>query len=135
MRIELDDGRILTADDFEASWKVEFEAGEAAEIQAFNDLGVDGALCESVTVAKTADNKFFAWWKEEHPERGFLNEYCGGSRFSRPHDPTREQLNEWEELEQRMPSHWYVEEITRRQAFEIISWFFLPGEFHADAGL
>ncbi len=38
-------------------------------------------------------------------------------------------------LRKRLPPKHYAEEITRREAFEIIAGCTLPEEFHANAGL
>jgi hypothetical protein len=110
---------------FEDTWDVDFEPEEVKRAVALRKLGVKTQLCATVTIGKK-DDKFFACWTEQHPELGFYDEYFGSKR-------TPKRLRRWQELTDRMPVTNHVSEITRREAFEIITAFWLPAEFHRRA--
>jgi hypothetical protein len=89
-------------------------------------------------VLKSDDGRFFATWKERHPELGTFDEYFPSAGYS--FDPefaerTPARLKQWGERARRMRSKHYAEEISRQDAYPIIAWFWLPKEFHAEAGL
>ena len=118
----------------EEVWPVEFTAAAGKQVRALEELGVNCALCWMVMICKTGDGKFFALWEQQHCERGFFDDYFGGE-ISKPAERSVERLIEWADLVKRMPTELFREEITRRQAFEIIASLWLPSEFHGDAGL
>jgi hypothetical protein len=124
---------------FEETWDVDFEPEEVEEVECLAKLGVNANLAECVlTIAKTASDQFMAWWEERHPELGTFDEHFGGDRL--PWDPTfakrtDQRVREWTRLRELLPSKCYAVQISRREAFEIIATFFLPEEFHEDAGL
>ncbi len=120
--------------DSEEPWVVEFTAEEAKQINALRDLGVNGALCGAIAIGRGTAGEFIATWEEEHPERGFFDEFYPRDHFGFA-ERTPERQREWTDLRERMPSKGFSEEITRREAFEIIASLSLPSEFHADAGL
>jgi hypothetical protein len=121
------DGRRLTEADFEDSWEVEFTAKELAQFEISKEI--DATLCETMTIGKTHDGEFFAWWREYHPELGSWEDYFGDE------DRSEERCAEWSELLKRMPASYYSTEIEREEAYTIIAWFWLPSEFHGEAGL
>ena len=93
-----------------------------------------------MTVAKTSQGKYFALWEERHPELGTYDEYFPLDAFddSSPvkfakRTPAR--LKKWHELQRRMPSKCRAEEISREDAWRMIAWFWLPKEFHVEAGV
>lgn len=132
---KLDDGRVFNEPDFEETWDVDFEADEVGEVRVLSELGIDASLCSSVTIGKTGDGTFLAWWKEEHPEIGSYEEYFGCEPNSLYAARTPDRLSEWDKLNERIPPTFYFEEITRRVAFEIIASLWIPKEFHEEAGL
>jgi hypothetical protein len=131
------EGRAFNPEDFDNAWEVEFTPEEAAKFEALRII--DAELCEVVTLAKTHDGLFFMLWRETHPELGSYDEYFGSGpreRFGMPlADRSEERLAEWHELQRRMPDAHYVDDITRKEAFAIIAWFWIPEEFHGDMDL
>jgi hypothetical protein len=117
----------MSFDDGEVS--VEFEPDEVDEVPALKKLEIDTNLCCSVIISKDEDDRYFATWQEDHPELGDWEEY-----FSSPHrTPVR--VKKWAKFVRALPSKHFRKEISLRDAYEIIAWFFLPEELHAEAGL
>jgi len=134
MEYQIED-EIIETDD---SWDCEFEPDEVDQVPALKALEIDADLCEVVKILKSDDGRFFAAWEERHPELGTFDEYFPSAGYSsRPEVAKRTpaRLKKWRELERRMPSMYYSEQISRQDAYAIIAWFWLPKEFHAEAGL
>jgi hypothetical protein len=130
MKHQIEGETIEAVDD----WECEIEPGEVDEVPALKALEVDENLCEVVTILKTEDGRFFATWREHHPEMVSYDEFFPQDDVGRFSKRTPSRLKQFDELRRRMPSKHYAEEISRDDAYRIIAWFWLPKEFHADAG-
>src|SRR5215813_7842125 len=110
----------------EEDWNC-FQPEEIDQIRVLKELEIDSRLCSAITIAKTRDGRFFALWSERHPEMVPIEELHGCS----PGWIFRQFIK----LEKRMPSEHFAEEISRRDAYSIIAFLWLPKEFHPEAGV
>jgi len=111
----------------EEDWNCCLQPEEVDQIRLLKELEIDTRLCSAITIAKTCDGRFFALWSERHPEMVPIEELHGCS----PGWIFRQFIK----LEKRMPSEHFAEEISRRDAYSIIAFLWLPKEFHPDAGV
>ena len=111
----------------EEDWNCCLQPEEVDQIRVLNELEIDTRLCSAITIAKTRDGRFFALWSERHPEMVPIEELHGCS----PGWIFRQFIK----LEKRMPSEHFAEEISRRDAYSIIAFLWLPKEFHPEAGV
>ena len=111
----------------EEDWNCCFQPEEVDQIRVLKELEIDTRLCSAITIAKTCDGRFFALWSERHPEMVPIEELHGCS----PGWIFRQFIK----LEKRMPSEHFAEEISRRDAYSIIAFLWLPKEFHPEAGV
>jgi hypothetical protein len=132
MTYQIDSETIEAEDD----WGVEFEPDEVEQVPALEKLEIDAGLCETVTIIKAEDGRFFATWHERHPELGTYDDYFPRDGYAGESAKwTKAREKKWRELTSRMPWKDYAEEISRQDAYAIIAWFWLPKEFHAEAGV
>lgn len=74
-QIEVEGERIEVEED----WNCCFQPEEADQIRVLKELEIDTRLCSAITIAKTADGRFFALWSERHPEMVPIEELHGCS--------------------------------------------------------
>jgi hypothetical protein len=77
------------------------------------------------------DTEFAIRWRHRHPEMATFDElFADEYEFDRPWAKrTAARVNQWRELERRLPSRFFEIEIDRKQAFAILAYFWLPKEF------
>lgn len=115
-----------------ASWDFEiFLPGDAellARLPALNAM--DGERCYWPEIVQDKRGAFFVTWKERHPKVPDAESF-----FAKSPGRGSERIAQYRQLNRRYRPKSYAREITRREAFEIIASFWLPQEFHSDAGL
>jgi hypothetical protein len=90
---------------------------------------INGALLKwSPRIIKNDEGgNFVLTWKELHPEMIGAREYFGAE----PHmELSKQQIEEWDEMEAVLPTKTYEVEVSRKEAFAILCFYFLPDEFN-----
>jgi hypothetical protein len=89
---------------------------------------INGALLKfSPRIIKNDENgNFVLTWKELHPEMTMPREYFGMAERA---ELSEKQIEEWDEMEAAMPTKTYEVEISRKEAFAILCFYYLPDEF------
>jgi hypothetical protein len=115
-----------------ASWDFEISLPGDAELLARLPAlsAMDGERCYWPEVVQDKRGAFFVTWKERHTKVPDAETF-----FAESPGRDSERIAKYRQLNRRYGPKNYAREITRREAFEIIASFWLPEEFHADAGL
>jgi hypothetical protein len=138
-RIELEEGDVIEVED---DWNLDFEDDRPMD-QFLSLKQIDTALCDTADLVKTKCGRFIIFWNEQHPELGSYADYFGVDdrlKFDcREHSAESKlaetRMAEWNELRARLRPEEFYEEISRQEAYRIIAYFWLPEEFHSDAGI
>jgi hypothetical protein len=69
---------------------------------------------------------FVLTWDELHPEMMRAREYFDADRGT---ELSKQQIEEWDEMEAALPTKTYEVEVSRKEAFLICAFYFLPAEF------
>jgi hypothetical protein len=120
--------KIVKRDIWEFEIFVPYDDELLARLPALN--GMNGEACYACEIVADTRGAFFVTWKERHPKMP-----ANGVFFSTDQGRSSDRVREYRKLERRYRPKSYAREITRREAFEIAVSFWLPEEFHADAGL
>jgi hypothetical protein len=96
---------------------------------------IDTSLCETATIAKTEDGRYLLIWEHRHPEMVSFSECFPDAPkiWDLPKD--HQQVVEFQGMCKALPSSEFSKEITRKQAWETIAYFWLPEEWHCEAGI
>ena len=128
-----DEDNVIYEDDIEV-WELDFT--EDRPMDSFECLRqIDTKLCDFARIGKIKDGRFLLMWTERHPERGRHDEYFPKEAFTAKGYLKPQHEAEWEDIKKRMPDSEYSELISRRDAFQMVAYFWLPDEFHSDAML
>jgi hypothetical protein len=115
-----------------AKWDFEVDMPQDAEL--LDRLRVlknmDHERCYWNAVVKDTSGAFFVIWKERHPKVPDPETF-----FAVPPGRGGERIAEYRKLVRRYRPTVHALKLTRRKAFQIVASFWLPTEFHADAGL
>lgn len=123
------EGRKITE---QKSWDFEIEPEEMEDVAATPALAnVNVKLCYRCEVVLSTRGEFYVVWKERHQKVPSWEKFFGRTKEGR----SARRIAQYTRLTTKHPPESYADEITARTAYEIIARFWLPREFHLDAGL
>lgn len=112
-------GRVLDERDFKETWDIEFDEDDPP--CPFEKLKLVEKSCDYATIGRTSTGRFLLWWHEAlQPTRLQRKDYF----IKLAEKAENERL--WK------PKLLHVQKISRREAFHILQWFWLPVEFQRD---
>jgi len=134
--MKLHDGEIIS-DDWSFDNVGEMDGDTLRRLPWMSDI--DTSLCETATIAKTEDGRYLLIWKHNHPESTNFFEYFEEEMENETREESREReaerLAEFRKVVSVLPGQEFSKDITRKQAWETIAYFWLPEEWHRDAGI
>jgi hypothetical protein len=119
----------IDTDEDEDGWGIEFDEDELRNCP-FDALreNIDGRLCDAAEIVPDGEGGFRLQWCERHPEmlpydEMFPTDDSGEAKR------TDARLAKYNDLRSRLQARCFELEISRRQAFAILAYFWLPEEF------
>jgi hypothetical protein len=96
---------------------------------------IDTSQCSTATIGKTESGRYLLIWKHRHREMlNFFECFPDAPpifKITKDHPL----MIEFQSMRAALPSEEFSKEITRKQAWETIAYFWLPEEWHSDAGI
>ncbi|MEI8341259.1 MAG: hypothetical protein WCH43_06950 [Verrucomicrobiota bacterium] len=123
-------------EDIEESWDMDIlSADEYEACEGFKTLPVELAAnlrhARQMELVKLRDGRFFLLWEECSPELGSYYRWLKERRRK----SSEKLLNEYKKLEYHNPPISYADQISRADAVKLITWAWMPEEFHKDLGV